>query len=75
MKTKVTFRKLDGDIIALFPDEVSHGGKFVASYEHYGQHSEASADGIHEWEQVTPEEYAELLEELRGIGYDLEVVE
>jgi hypothetical protein len=75
MKTKVTFRKLDSEVIALFPDEVTKGSQWVASYERYGQHSDASADGIREWERATPEEYGPLLAELVGIGYDLEVVE
>ncbi len=74
-KTKVTFRKLDGSVIALFPDDVSHGGEFVASYEHYGQHGDASVEGIIEWERAEPEEYADLLAELERVGYDLEVVE
>ncbi len=71
-RTKVTFRKLDGDIIALFPDEVSHGGVAVRSLEVYG---DCNVPEITDWYRVEPEEYADLLTELERVGYDLEVVE
>lgn len=73
--TKVVFRKLDGDVVALFPGETSHGGAMIQSYEHYGQHSDASVDLLTDWERATPDEYAPLLQELTGMGYELEVVD
>lgn len=72
--TKVVFRKFkEGDILALFPYE--HEGRgTVSSYQHIGQHSSADYyHCIHATKPATPEEYAPLLAELTGIGYNLKV--
>lgn len=69
--TKVVFRKFKqgGDIIALFPEQVNR--LMIGSYMHVGQHSDADYDGV--IAATTPakeSEYAELLAELKTIGYD-----
>lgn len=69
MTTKVIFRKLDGEIIALFPELVGDYSPYTCTcYAHIGQHSIAIAEplGI----PATPAEYADLLAELESIGYD-----
>lgn len=71
--TKVVFRKFrqGGDIIALFPEQVNKVTLTVGSYMHVGQHSDADCTGV--ITATTPakeSEYAELLAELRSIGYD-----
>ena len=73
---KVIFRKWsNGDVIALFPD-YEHGSRdLVMSYQNIGQHSEASYSGVVEQTKLaSEEEYRDLLEELKGIGYELVVV-
>lgn len=74
---KVIFRKLEkGDIIALFPQFPGNvAGTFCRSYQHIGQHGAADYGWVIEIsEPATEEEYADLLQELRDIGYeDLEV--
>lgn len=74
-KTRVCFRAFpDGDIIALFPDEITDCIRhFCTSYQHIGQHSDASYDLIHSLRHADPTEYAELYAELTAIGYDLEI--
>lgn len=77
-QTPVVFRKWKkGDIIALLP-EYSNGYNnrpyfrdTVMSYEHVGQHGEASYSGvISRTKLATPDEYADLLKELGQIGYE-----
>lgn len=71
--TKVVFRKWNkgDDIIALFPEQTNRINLMVGSYMHVGQHSDADYDGV--ISATTPakeSEYAELLAELKSIGYD-----
>lgn len=64
----VIFRFWEGEVIALFPTipEVL-GGSLIRSYMHIGQHGAASRLMTSEGRPATPEEYADLLAELRGI--------
>jgi hypothetical protein len=66
---RVIFRKWrdSGNVIAFFPDQVD--GPYIGSYEHIGQHSNATYPHP-QTEPATPDEYADLLAELRTIGYD-----
>lgn len=70
--TNVVFRKWpDGDIIALFPDDVNPHDGTVTSYMHVGQHGAADYAGvIADTEPVCEEEYRELLVELKMVGYE-----
>lgn len=78
LKTKIIFRKWkeDGSIIALFPDlNFSNGcankGN-IMSYMHVGQHGEACESLLRDRTLLvtaTKEESADLLAELKGIGY------
>ena len=69
--TRVVFRKFgDGQVIALFPDEPWNGRGDIASYMHVGQHGPASRTITDCTRLATPAEYAPLLAELRGIGYE-----
>ena len=67
--TRVIFRKWsNGDVIALFPD-IDAGGGYCSSYEHIGQHGGADyALVVAATKPAT--EYADLLAELKGLGYD-----
>ena len=71
----VVFRKFkDGEVIALFCDtanDCSPGN--VMSYMHVGQHGEAPRNLGQNLRLASPEEYAPLLRELRGI-YKPEIV-
>jgi hypothetical protein len=62
----------EGDVIALFPGEVTRAGH-INSYQHVGQHGEASRALIHELRTATPKEYKSLLAELKQIGYCVRV--
>jgi|WetSurMetagenome_2_1015567.scaffolds.fasta_scaffold392756_2 hypothetical protein len=75
--TKTIFRKFkDGDVIAIFPEEPGTMQlSTCASYMHMGQHSACSPNLlIGETKLATPEEYASLKEELKRIGYNVQVI-
>ena len=70
-KDKVVFRKFpDGDIIALFPDEIFSDG-FITSYMRIGQHSGAMKSLIDELKPATDQESLNLKNELIQIGYNI----
>ncbi|WOG27799.1 hypothetical protein [Endozoicomonas sp. 8E] len=74
--TKVVFRKFpEGDVIALFPDDVADNRGHISSYQQQGQHGAASPALMDELTPATVEEYQHLLNELtHQIGYtDLRV--
>jgi hypothetical protein len=72
-KTPVQFRKLKGEVIAVFPYEIE-GRNTVLSYVHNGQHSEASWDITHFTRPASPSEYEPLKRELEQIGYNLDII-
>lgn len=62
-----------GTVIALFPG-IDEGRGYCSSYEHVGQHSGADYSGvIQKTRPATPNEYQDLLKELRRIGYNLTI--
>lgn len=70
--TKVIFRKWkdNGDIIAFFPD-VDWGRGLIGSYMLLDQHAGTSYQQcLRDTVPASPEEYADLLAELKQIGYD-----
>ena len=61
-------------VMAYFPD-LPHNGELRTSYAHIGQHSACHPDYIKDCKRAKPKQYADLLEELKSIGYeDLEVI-
>lgn len=71
--TEVMFRVFpEGDVIALFPQD-QQGAGMINSYQHLGQHGEASRKLIKELRRASPTEYAPLLTELESIGYRLRI--
>jgi hypothetical protein len=76
-KTIVIFRKFKNgnkEVIALFPEIAGTLlPETCSSYMHIGQHGGAMADLTDITRPATPEEYAELKEELESIGYNLTV--
>lgn len=74
MKTKVAFRVFpEGDVIALFPEENGAPG-YILSYQHIGQHGDASPELLDELPTCRTEKYMPLYKELLKIGYELEVI-
>lgn len=76
--TKVVFREWkNGDIIALFPDDVNPQDGTVTSYMRIGQHGAADYAGvISDTSPAQENEYKDLLNELNTIGYtDLHIVQ
>jgi hypothetical protein len=74
-KTQVIFRQFpEGDLIAIFPNEVADPHNNVMSYQRIGQHGAASPELIEDLDRVTPKQYAALKSELESIGYNLEVI-
>lgn len=75
----VNFRKWPedegGDVIALMVDNPAHPQDLamVGSYQHVGQHSDASAALFDDLEQAHPGDFEPLKRELEGLGYVLRV--
>ena len=65
---KVIFRKdrKTNEIIAFFPECAANYGD-IMSYSHIGQHGDASMEYYYSTEKASPEEYADLYEELKRI--------
>ena len=77
MKTKTIFRKFpEGDIIALFPEIPGTNEYWTCqSYQHIGQHGACDTIGITMiTKPATKEESAGLFNELKRIGYDMEMI-
>jgi hypothetical protein len=74
--TDITFRKFsNGEIIAVMPHEVCDYKGNVNSYMHIGQHGAADYNHIISTTKLaTPRDYATLLNELEGIGYNVRVI-
>lgn len=75
-KTKVVFRifKDDGSLVALFPNEIADPHGNIMSYQHIGQHGAADYSYcIQKSRPARPEEYADLVRELQGLGYNLDI--
>jgi len=73
--TKVVFRKFQGEIVALFPEEAATLNPILCtSYTHVGQHSAAEYYSVlTSSKQATDAEAADLKAELESIGYNLRV--
>ena len=78
-EVEVEFKKTpdDGTVIAFFP-ETMHDGSCnpgnIMSYEHNGQHGEASIDFYKDCTPCMEKDYASLLHELEGIYDDCKLV-
>lgn len=75
-KTKVIFRKWkDGQIIAIFPEELGDYSPYTcSSYMSIGQHSACDPLIIQTTKSAKKNEYQDLFDELTKIGYDLQVI-
>lgn len=78
-KVKVIFRKAKNpytkeyEVVAFFPEIDANYGK-ILSYMHIGQHSEADLEFYQETKKTTETEYKPLLEELKAIYDDCELI-
>ena len=75
MKNKVIFKKYyNGNIVAAFPQMPGDNSHFnMQCYEHVGQHGSGAESYLSLWKPAKPHEYAELLAELKAIGYDVKI--
>lgn len=76
-KVKVVFRKFkdSGEVIAIFPEINWDAYGAVTSYMHVGQHGGADRYQIAtKTVKASPDEYANLLAELKSIGYEPEII-
>jgi hypothetical protein len=72
MKTLVKFRLFpEGDLIALFPNEIADHQGNIMSYMRIGQHGAASPELVKELKRATPKQYKSLYNELVSLGYEL----
>lgn len=75
-KTRVIFRKFDGELVAIFPDEPgTNDPSTCMSYSHDGQHGSCDPSYLmNATKQATSDEFETLKKELEGLGYHLEVI-
>lgn len=76
LPTPTIFRRYpDGEIVALFPTIPADPDGHCSSYVHVGQHGAADPGHvIARTRPARPDEYANLLDELTGLGYDVHPV-
>ena len=73
MRTKVIFRMFKGEALAMFPELLGdYSPSTCLSYAHMGQHGTAQACPL--GRPAAPAEYADLMRELQGLGYDLRII-
>ena len=74
--TRVIFRVLEGEVIAIFPDDPGTNDWWTCcSYMHAGQHASTDKGIVQFTKLATPEQYQPLYEELeKQIGYKLKVM-
>lgn len=75
---KVIFRKeksgqFKGYVTAVFPETYDKRRSMFETYAHVGQHSEGSLAWYQSTIAAKPEEYVELLKELRGVYDDVKL--
>ena len=74
-ETQVNFRYWKKEVIALFPYLIADPQGHVTSYMHVGQHGAACYDHIiRKSKPATKEQRKELAKELKGLGYNLEII-
>jgi len=72
------FKEGDNDVLAVFPNSYGYADNFadtMTCYEHVGQHSTCTYDYVDELEKATEKDYAPLYNELKSIGYNVNVVD
>lgn len=67
--TVIALKKLDDDVIALFPEDYNPVNGCIGSYMLVGQHSEAAIELLDELPDAEPQECTALLEALQRCGY------
>lgn len=72
MTTPVIFKRdKGGDVFAAFPTLPGNMNQSTMScYAHIGQHGTADSDYVRQAKPASPDEYSDLLRELRRMGYD-----
>jgi predicted secreted protein len=71
--TKVQFRILRDEVFAVFPYDVNKDTN-VTCYSHIGQHSTCDVFINTFSKPATKEQYKDLFNELKNIGYNLQVI-
>lgn len=74
---KMIFKKdvnNNNEIVAFMPYDIENWRGEFTCYAHVGQHSLCCYDYYLSCKKATEEEYKELLEELKSIGYDVEII-
>jgi hypothetical protein len=80
METKVVFRLLENQVIAIFPEELgTNDPNTCMSYMHLGQHGACIPDTIvknskNPYKAKRTKEVVELKQELKGLGYKLKEI-
>jgi len=71
IKVKFVYTKEHDEVTAVFIDENT---EFPDCYAHIGQHSICCKEWIDEQKKATKKQYQPLLQELKNIGYNVEIL-
>ncbi len=71
IKVKFVYTKEFNEVTAVFIDENTD---FPDCYSHVGQHSICSKEWVKEQKKATEKQYSQLFQELKNIGYKVEVI-
>ncbi len=77
MKTvnvKFLYNERNKDLFAFFPDEIFDRQGNKTCYSLIGQHASCSEGYAKESREANPVQYRELLKELKGIGYKINIL-
>ena len=72
IKVKFVYTKEFKEVTAVFVDEKNT--QFPDCYSHIGQHSICSKEWFSEQKTATKKQYKPLLQELKNIGYNVEIL-
>ena len=72
VSSKPKYNGYPNDCIAFLPS-IEAGWGNLMSYQHIGQHGEASLSFYYDCRSAYPSEYASLKAELESIGYNLDI--
>lgn len=74
---KIIFKKdkKDGEIIAFMPYDIQNWKGNFTCYAHLGQHGVCNYDYYLDCKKATKEEYQNLYNELKNIGYEIEIIQ
>jgi len=71
VRVRFTYDKKHKEVTAIL---YGKNGQLIGCYAHLGQHSTCTIGWVNEQKEATEEQYTPLLQELKSLGYNVEVI-